>query len=365
MSGYFSEISYDDSISKDFIEVVVPTGTDVSAWTVTMYDSAGAVRGSYGLGDVVTTVAGKDVYVINSSSPAFSNLRPTDGLSLSDDTGTVLQFVSFEGTIINASGGPADGLASRDIGSSGGNNTSLETTDQGASYSAQSAPNEGTITCYSPGTLIRTPDGARVVEKLRPGDRVTTLDNGPQIIRWTRQSKHVLERADDGARPVLIRAGALGRSLPDRDLIVSPHHRILVGGAGQLQSVFPSEAFVPARALTTAPGIRHMRGRTRMTWVHFACDRHEIVFANGCLSESILLGPMALRALSGIERRCLTDIFGMPLRPGGALNGRPARKCLTVSAARGYFARHTRTARGPGARTLPVQESRTEQSTPR
>lgn len=131
MAGYFSEISYGDAVSKDFIEIAVPTGTDISAWTVTMYDSAGAVRGTFGFGDLVTTVSGKDVYVRNSSSPSFGNLRATDGLSLTDGTGTVLQFVSFEGTFINATAGPATGLTSTNIGSSGGNNTLLKAVTKG------------------------------------------------------------------------------------------------------------------------------------------------------------------------------------------------------------------------------------------
>jgi hypothetical protein len=88
--------------------------------------------------------------------------------------------------------------------------------------------------CYAEGTDILTPTGYKKVESLQPGDHVMTLDNGPQEILWTRTNEQPLESADVDAKPVLIKAGALGPGRPARDLIVSPQHRILVGGQGQL-----------------------------------------------------------------------------------------------------------------------------------
>lgn len=198
----------------------------------------------------------------------------------------------------------------------------------------------GLMVCYAPGTLIETPEGPRAVEHLSPGDQVMTLDHGPQPIRWTRSSEHALEQAAVDAKPVLIKAGALGRNLPAQELIVSPHHRILVGAAGQLQPVFDSEAFAPAKSLTSLPGIRQMKGKKRIIWIHFACDQHEIVTANGCLSESLLLGPMVLNGLQPAERRALNGIFGPAPTPDAALNGTSARDCMTVGEARRQIEKH-------------------------
>jgi hypothetical protein len=196
------------------------------------------------------------------------------------------------------------------------------------------------IVCYAAGTMIDTPDGPRPVETLLPGDLVTTLDHGPRPIRWTRSSTHPLEEAEDEAKPVQIKAGTLGRNLPTQDLIVSPQHRILVGGSGQLHKVFATEVFAPAKSLTAVPGIRHMKGKKEITWMHFACDRHEVVVANGCLSESLLLGPMVVNGMQAAERRALIDIFGAASKPDAALNGPPARECLTVGAVRRQLAKH-------------------------
>ncbi|SLN44715.1 hypothetical protein PEL8287_02278 [Roseovarius litorisediminis] len=184
--------------------------------------------------------------------------------------------------------------------------------------------------CYAEGTDIQTPTGYRKVENLQPGDRVMTLDNGHQDILWTRAADQPLDAAAPDGKPVLIKAGSLGPGRPARDLIVSPQHRILVGGQGQIDDAFAREVFVPAKALTGLPGIRFMAGKRTITWVHFACARHEVVMANGCNSESLLLGPMVVQGLTAMEKAQLAALFGTDHLSDAALNGPLARDCLTV-----------------------------------
>lgn len=193
--------------------------------------------------------------------------------------------------------------------------------------------------CYAPGTLIDTPDGPRAVESLRPSDLVLTVDHGPQPIRWVRSGDHPLEDAEVDDKPVLIQAGALGAGRPAQDLIVSPQHRMFVGGHGQLDGWFKSQAFAPAKSLTSLPGVRHMKGKQSITWIHFACDRHEVVTANGCLSESLLLGPMMVNGLTSLERQELTAIYGVAATPDAALNGPAARDFQTVGEVRRHLAK--------------------------
>lgn len=184
--------------------------------------------------------------------------------------------------------------------------------------------------CYGPGALIRTPDGDVPVEDLRVGDLVWTLDHGPQPIRWLRKGAYPLEGAEEHDRPVLIAAGALGVGRPSRDLIVSPQHRVLVGARNQLERLSDGEAFVPAKSLTAMRGVRHMKGKRAIVWTHFACDRHEVVMANDRLSESLLLGRMAMNKLSKSERRGMVSAFGARSMAHATFNGPVARPCLTV-----------------------------------
>ena len=170
---------------------------------------------------------------MNASTAGFPGLSPNQAVALVDDVGTVLQYSSFDGNVVTATEGPADGLTSAEIGT-GGIGESLQSDDDGASYYVPGSPNPGTIPCYAPGTMIDTPDGPHGVETLRPGDLVSTLDHGPQPIKWVRDGTEPLNGAPDHSRPVLIQVAALGPGRPLRDLIVSPQHRILVGALGQL-----------------------------------------------------------------------------------------------------------------------------------
>ncbi|WP_099826184.1 Hint domain-containing protein [Oceaniglobus indicus] len=203
---------------------------------------------------------------------------------------------------------------------------SITFTDASADSSSFTTENTG-VACFAPGTVIRTPDGDVLIDDLQVGDLVMTLDNGPQPIRWLYRGAHPLEDAKPTDKPVLIAAGALGNGLPTQDLIVSPQHRMLVGGR-QLASRFDTEAFVPAKSLAALRHIRHMHGRKAFAWTHFSCDRHEVIFANGCLSESLLLGPMVMKGLTGAERNALTNIYGHAPINDEPLNGPAARPCL-------------------------------------
>lgn len=193
----------------------------------------------------------------------------------------------------------------------------------------QASPPAPYAPCFAAGTMIATSEGDRRVEDLRPGDLVLSRDHGAQPVRWVRSWTQSLAGAPTEGRPVLVRAGALGPGLPAQDLIISPQHRLLAGGAGQLEGLWPTEALVPAKALTARAGIRHMKGRQSIVWVHFVCDRHEVIRANGCWSESLLLGPEAQQTLSQADLWALDAVLPPPVDPS-YLNGAPARPCLRV-----------------------------------
>ncbi len=203
-----------------------------------------------------------------------------------------------------------------------------------AFWTSDQDPENFRYTCYAEGTLIETPGAAVPIEALKAGDLVMTLDHGPQPIRWVRQDVQVLSTSEQDKKPILIAANAFGHGHPERDLIVSPQHRIFAGGHGQLQAPFKSEVLVPAKALTRLPGIRSMNGKDRILWCHFACDRHEIVIANGCLSESLLIGSMVVKGLTASERAALRQMFDAPPTSRVPLNGPPAREFIEVGTAR-------------------------------
>lgn len=291
------------------------------------------IRGGIG-NDTITTGTGDDLVVFeqNAANDTVTDfdISDTDNNGNSNDQLDVSALRDLDGNPVNI----WDVVVSDD----GSGNAVLsfpegETlTLQGITPAQMTGPQmvAAGIPCYAPGTLIETPDGPRPVEELQIGDLVNTLDHGPQPIRWVRRGDHPLDAVDADGKPVLIAAGALGKGLPTQDLIVSPQHRMLVGGRGQLDDWFKTESLAPAKSLTTLQGIRHIKGKQKITWIHFACDRHEVVTANGCLSESLLLGPMVVNGLTNRERCALVAIYGTAPMQGAALNGPAARACLKV-----------------------------------
>lgn len=180
---------------------------------------------------------------------------------------------------------------------------------------------ENTYACYAAGTLIETPGGPVAVEALRVGDLVLTDAGLPVPVRFTAARRFTARelQAFPPLRPVLIPAGGLAPGVPSRDLVVSGLHRILVRGA-ELERLFGLDAaFVAARDLP--------QGRPApagpLTYVHFLCDAHACVIANGCESESLFPGDMALAGLSARERDTVADILG-------PAHGTTAYPCLTA-----------------------------------
>lgn len=155
---------------------------------------------------------------------------------------------------------------------------------------------DNTYMCYVEGTLIKTPDGMARVEDLAEGDVVLTIDDQfARIIHVASRNIRASElRAFPNLRPVVIP----GDPAVGSDLVVSPLHRVLVRGP-ELEQLFGfSAAFVAAR---DAPGARPAPVGD-LTYVHFLCEEHVAVTANGCESESLFPGDVTLYSMGPRER---------------------------------------------------------------
>ena len=153
--------------------------------------------------------------------------------------------------------------------------------------------------CFTPGTLIETADGLVQVEKLVKGDLVRTHDNGFQPIRQV--LRRVLRRGSvpefERYLPVLLKQNCLGQGLPFADLLVSPHHRILLGSGRASLLLGEDQVLCSAKFLTNTPGVS-VQSVNRIEYIHLVFDRHEIVFSNGVPSESFM--PSAENRLLGV-----------------------------------------------------------------
>lgn len=217
----------------------------------------------------------------------------------------------------------------------------------GNTYSGMGAnrPLISFLTCFTPGTLIDTPEGLRAVETLQPGDKVVTKDRGAQDIFWVGRrdlSYQDLVR-NPALRPVRIAAGALGGGLPARDLVVSPQHRVLVRSRIAARMFGQGEVLVAAKHLLGLPGIEVVLPEQGIAYLHFMCRRHEVVFAEGAATESLYAGPQAMQSMSGPARAELLALFPELMGEGARLMAPvPVRVLVTGRQGRSLTQRHLR-----------------------
>ncbi len=123
------------------------------------------------------------------------------------------------------------------------------------------------------GTTIMTLDGEMPVEHLTAGARVITRDSGMAILR--RIDVHTTRLA-----PIRIKAGSLGHTRPDRDMIVAPGAQIHIRD-WRAEALFGSAtAIVDASRLVDGEFLA-IQDSCDMTVYTLTFDRQHILYADG------------------------------------------------------------------------------------
>ncbi|SDE50498.1 Hemolysin-type calcium-binding repeat-containing protein [Paracoccus isoporae] len=195
------------------------------------------------------------------------------------------------------------------------------------------------VTCFGTDALILTAGGEVAAGDLAVGDLVETRDAGLQPIRWIgrRHLDAATLAAHPHLRPIRIRAGALGAGLPERDLIVSPQHRMLVRSKIAQRMFGTDEVLVAAKQLCRIEGIAPAEDLAEITYVHFLFDDHQIVRANGAETESMHTGAEAMRSVGAAAREEILTLFP-ELRDGSVRD--PARTLASGRMGRRLALRH-------------------------
>ena len=123
-----SELHYDNTGTDtgEAIEVSGPAGTDLTNWQIVLYNgnsASGAPYNTRTLGETIPATCGtRGVVVLTYPSNGIQNggtsttgTTDPDGIALVNPSGTVVEFLSYEGTFTGV-GGPANGILSTDIG---------------------------------------------------------------------------------------------------------------------------------------------------------------------------------------------------------------------------------------------------------
>jgi endonuclease I len=170
---FVNEIHYDNNSTdtNEAVEIAGPAGTDLTGWSIVLYNgTGGASYATYNLsGTITNTCAGFGV--VSVLTPGIQNGSP-DGIALVNGT-TVVQFLSYEGTFV-ASGGPANGMTSTNIG----------VTEDGLGATTDSLQLKGTGTTYQDFTW--NADSAATFGACNAGQTyVGGVDNPPAVASST------------------------------------------------------------------------------------------------------------------------------------------------------------------------------------
>ena len=116
---FINEIHYDNTggDTGEFVEITGPSGTDLSGWQLVFYNGSSSVLSPYAtvdLSGVLSDDTGSGYGFTSINHSGIQNGSP-DGMALVDSTGTVVQFLSYEGSFV-AGSGVAAGMTSTDIG---------------------------------------------------------------------------------------------------------------------------------------------------------------------------------------------------------------------------------------------------------
>ena len=113
---FFNEFHYDNAGSDvgEAIELAGTAGTDLTGWSIALYNgNGGGVYGTIALSGIIPD-QDDGFGTLSFSATGLQNGAP-DGFALVAPDGTVVQFLSYEGTL-TATDGPAAGLTSTDVG---------------------------------------------------------------------------------------------------------------------------------------------------------------------------------------------------------------------------------------------------------
>ena len=114
---------------------------------------------------------------------------------------------------------------------------------------------------------------------MKAGDLVLTADGVAKPVRWlARQTVSTMFADPMKVVPVRIRAGALGESLPKRDLYVSPDHALEMDGL-----LVQAGALVNGTTIVRSTGMLHT-----LVYYHVELDDHSLILAEGVPAETFV-----------------------------------------------------------------------------
>ena len=179
---FINEIHYDNTGTDagEAIEVAGPAGTDLTGWTIALYNGSASQLSVYATINLTGTIADQSggYGTLSFAQAGIQNGAP-DGLALVDPGSSVIQFLSYEGSF-TAGSGPANGMTSTDIGVSESSGTavgdSLQLTGSGTVYGdfTWAGAQANTFGAVNTGQTFGSPEPATIIINEVDADQTST-----------------------------------------------------------------------------------------------------------------------------------------------------------------------------------------------
>jgi len=308
-----------------------------------------------GLGnDSATGGEGNDVFVFNAGDGddtltdfGAGSTNTDDGDKTNNDFINLSAFYTNNGELLadladDNTLNQSDGSDYTDNSALGGSITGLAGL-KGAS--ASSIKEQTGVKCFTRGTLITTDRGDVPIEMLKSGDKVMTQDNDFQKLKLAMSRIIGAEdlRVNPKLYPVRIMAGAMGAGLPKRDLTVSRQHRMVAKSSIVERMFGVTTVLVAAIRLAELPGIYVDKSVKNVEYFHLLFENHEIIFAEGTPTESLLVSPETRRTLSKEMWDEFVTLF--PEAAGLGYSAAPVRTIPTRASQKNLVYRHFKNAK--------------------
>ncbi len=268
--------------------IVTVTDTDTGANETIFNDGNPAVDGGVGWATPNQTFSGN----IDGTNYVNSTINPEESYSFDGGIGDIFTLRTDDGGDFIGYGftfNPVEGVTYT-------LNTSNDDTTPDIEF-------EDIYVCFTKGTEIETIDGKCLIEDLKLGDLIWTENHGFQPLQWI-GSRHV--RATGSSVPVRIKSGTFGAT---DDLLISQQHRILVSGYMAELMFGEPKMLAAAKSLVNGDTVFLDHSVETVEYFHILFKSHEIVLANGTLSESFYPGPVALNTLENAQRDEVLMLF--------------------------------------------------------
>ncbi len=339
-------------LSWDAAEFNIVSGADpFSDYNDPNYSALGTVF-TVGTGEVITVSDNDTIFDETDFNQEFEGSSDPDGRNPSAGTDIDPEYMY----VIRPDGGPTDGsqdiriyVYEMGVGPGADGFVADAYVSPNIEYEIVAIDNQShdiaysnVFLCFAGDTRIETPSGPRRADTLGAGDIVWTVDDGFQPLLWTGSREFCPNelRLNEKARPVLIRAGALAPGMPRNDTVLSPQHRVLLRSPIVERMFDVPEILVPAHTLVGVPGVTRYIPPQGVRYVHLLLGRHHILSADGLLTESLMLGPEAFRAMNADQRREVDALLAQNAGETGGITMEPARKILRGRRLRKLLKRH-------------------------